>query len=318
MVGHDRRLTRDAGTPTFPGMGDERGSVVERLTALRQYQASGERAPHKPLLVLLALGQLARTGSSELTWSAAEERLVALLREFGTPSSTGPQAAAYPFTRLRGDGVWRLSRDVPNDSLGPLREAPIAGSFTDDIERALTRSPDTIYMAARAIVLAQFPMSIAPDVLAAAGFEPDLDTAVLVPAAERRRSGLWRQQVVMAWDRACAFCGFDGSLAGMPVGIEAAHVRWFNFGGPDELDNGLALCSLHHKLLDRGVLGLSDPETIAVSQAYAAVSEPGKRIYDLHGARLRPRPGTSVPSIEHVAWHRAQVFKGEPLSPVHA
>ncbi len=33
------------------------------------------------------------------------------------------------------------------------------------------------------------------------------------------------------------------------MGIGAAHVQWFNVGvgGPDNLDNGLALCSLHHK-----------------------------------------------------------------------
>lgn len=298
-------------------MGTDPGSAVERLTVLRQYHASGERAPHKPLLVLLALAQLANTGSSQLPWSVVEERLGALLQEFGTPSAKGPQAAAYPFTRLRSDGVWQLSRDVPHDNLTALRQEPITGSFAEDIERALTRSPQHVYMAARSIVTGQFPATIAPDVLAAVGFDPELDAGVggwAIPQAERRRSAQWRQQVIMAWDRACAFCGFDGSFAGMPVGIEAAHVRWFNFGGPDELDNGLALCSLHHKLLDRGVLGLGDPDTIVVSQSFAAVSEPGKRVYDLHGTRLRPRPGTRVPSLEHVAWHQSEVFKGEPLS----
>jgi putative restriction endonuclease len=33
----------------------------------------------------------------------------------------------------------------------------------------------------------------------------------------------------------------------------------------DELDNGLALCSLHHKLFDRGVFGLDDDLTVVVS-----------------------------------------------------
>jgi putative restriction endonuclease len=39
---------------------------VERLSALRQYQHNGKRVPHKPLLMLMALGRLAETGSSEL------------------------------------------------------------------------------------------------------------------------------------------------------------------------------------------------------------------------------------------------------------
>jgi putative restriction endonuclease len=49
------------------------------------------------------------------------------------------------------------------------------------------------------------------------------------------------------------------------VGIEAAHIRWFNFGGPDELTNGLALCFRYHKHLDRGVLGFADEETDGVA-----------------------------------------------------
>ena len=80
---------------------------VERLTALRQYQHNGKRVPHKPLLVLMALGRLAETGSSELPWSETEERLANLIAEFGPSTRTGRrQSAAYPFTRLRTDGVW--------------------------------------------------------------------------------------------------------------------------------------------------------------------------------------------------------------------
>ena len=292
--------------------------VVTKLTSLRQYQGDGKRAPHKPLLVLLALGQLQSTGSSAMPWSMVEARLGALLAEFGTPSRQGSTSAAYPFTRLRADHVWQLTRDVPNDNLGPLRESPIGGSFTPDIEHALKAAPGQALDAARIIVEQQFPLTVAPDVLFSAGLDPDLvfGTSVTPPpdAERRRRDPAWRHRILEAWDRSCAFCGFDGSLAGSPVGIEAAHVRWFNFGGPDSLDNGLALCSLHHKLLDRGVLGLEDPETVRVSTTFAAVSSTGRTIYDLHGRKLRPRPGTALPSPEYIAWHDNEVFKGASLS----
>jgi putative restriction endonuclease len=80
--------------------------VLTRLASLRQYQRHGQRSPHKPLLVLLALGRLAATGSSELPWSDAEDALAGLIAEFGPPSRTGrAQSAAYPFTRLRADGI---------------------------------------------------------------------------------------------------------------------------------------------------------------------------------------------------------------------
>ena len=113
---------------------------IERLTALRQYQHNGKRVPHKPLLVLMALGRLAETGSSELPWSETEERLANLIAEFGPATRTGRrQSAAYPFTRLRADGVWKLSRDVPMDDVGPLDAAPITGRLESSLERALSR-----------------------------------------------------------------------------------------------------------------------------------------------------------------------------------
>ena len=291
--------------------------VVNALTALRQYQGDGRRAPHKPLLVLLALGQLNATGSSALKWSAVEERLGALLAEFGTATMTGPSAAAYPFTRLRSDGVWQLSRDVPNDIVGPLNSEPIEGHFSPEIEAELRRSPATLNAVARALVESQFPLTIAPDVLSAVGLDPDVvfsTAATMTVLDARKRDVNWRRQIVAAWDRSCAFCGFDGALGGAPVGIEAAHIRWFNFEGPDELDNGLALCSLHHKLLDRGAIGLRDPGTVIVSSSFSAVGAAGRAVYELHGRELRPRPGTVLPAPEYVMWHHAEVFKGDPLT----
>jgi putative restriction endonuclease len=79
---------------------------VDRLAALRQHQHNGKRAPHKPLLLLMALGRLAETGSSEMPWSDVEERLADLIAEFGPATRTGRrQSAAYPFTHLRTDGL---------------------------------------------------------------------------------------------------------------------------------------------------------------------------------------------------------------------
>ncbi len=284
-----------------------------RLFSIRQYQASGQRAPHKPLLIVMALAQFERTGSSELAWPIVEEQLGKLLDEFGVPKK-GSQLPSYPFTRLRADGIWQLSVDVPDDLITPLREQVVTGRFTDDIEAELRRDPAQIPGLARAVVEAQFTSSIADDVLAAVGFDPEScrDGVRMIAAPERRRSAAWREQIMLAWNRSCAFCGFDGALGGAAVGIEAAHVRWFNFDGPDELDNGMALCSLHHKLFDRGALGLSDGRVV-VSTYFTANTEAGRRTYDLHDVVLRPRPGTIMPAESHIEWHTSQVFKGMAL-----
>ena len=130
----------------------------------------------------------------------------------------------------------------------------------------------------------------------------------------RRRDPRWRSRVLQAWDRQCAFCGYDGQVVGAAVGIDAAHVRWFAFGGPDTLENGLALCVLHHKLFDLGALGLDAALRVRVSSTFTARTEAGRAVYDLHDRELRPRPGTRLPDPAHIAWHVREVFKGEHLT----
>ncbi len=298
----------------MPSLTDE---VLQRLASLRQHERDGRRSPHKPLLVLLALGRLAETGSSRIPWSVAEQKLADLIEEFGPPSQTGrAQSAAYPFTRLRADGVWTLDSDVPMDRVTPLRQG-VSGGLEAELEQVLRNHPALLSNAARTLVDAHFPGTVAPDVLIAVGLDPELVDADTGPITtvqpDRRRSSAWPAAVLEAWDRQCAFCGFDGMAGGVPVGLEAAHIRWFKLDGPDDLDNGLALCSLHHKLFDRGMLGLDDDVTVVVSKRFSARTPHGRAVYELHGRRLAPRPGTPLPAQRHAAWHREQVFHGSPL-----
>ncbi|WP_457189546.1 phosphorothioated DNA-binding restriction endonuclease [Nocardioides sp. P5_E3] len=290
-------------------------SAVPELTRLRQHRRDdGARSPHKPLLVLLALGRLARMGSSALSWEEARTELAALLENFGPVSKTEPaQAAAYPFTRLRSDGVWVLDEDVDMDKVAQLNDIAPTGRLSAAVEAQLA-SPGALHATARELVEAEFPPSLFADVLTAAGLDPDEVFGTVVRLPGRKRSTSWAASILAAWDRQCAFCGFDGQLGSGSVGLDAAHVRWFNHDGPDDPDNGLALCSLHHRLFDRGALGLTAEYRVQVSGAYSARTGAGRRVYDLHDVELRPRPGTPVPASAHVTWHQREVFKGVRLS----
>lgn len=299
----------------------DREWVLARLAGLRLHQRDGRRSPHKPLLVLLALGRLANTGSSALPWSQAQVQLGDVLAEFGPASRTSrSQSAAYPFTRLRSDFIWVLDRDVPMDKVGPLTAGQVTGSFAPQVEKILVDDPDLLASAARALVDSHFPDTVAADVLSAVGLDPEtvLRATDTVPdpigISQRRRDPLWREAIIQAWDRQCAFCGFDGQILGATVGIDAAHVRWFALDGPDEPDNGLALCALHHKLFDRGALGLDLDLRILVSDTYTSRTTTGRALYDLHGSTVRARPGTVTPAEQHLDWHRRWVFKGQPLA----
>ena len=73
---------------------------------LHVWRARGDRAPHKPLLVLWAIGRCLRGEPRMASYGDVATSLGALLREFG-PSRRSVHTS-FPFWRLRADGVWEV------------------------------------------------------------------------------------------------------------------------------------------------------------------------------------------------------------------
>ena len=87
-------------------------------------------------------------------------------------------------------------------------------------------------------------------------------------------------------------------------------MRWHSQDGPDDLANAIALCSLHHALLDCGVVGLSRGLRVTVSPLYVATSQAGCAIDALAAQPLLTvRPGQPSVDAIYVNWHATQVFK---------
>lgn len=165
---------------------------------------------------------------------------------------------------------------------------------------------------ARLLLDLHFPPSLHGELCEAVGLELEpTETGHLVPA-RRQRGRRMRELVLTAYEYRCAFCGYDGRIGTVPVGLEAAHVRWWAFGGPDDVDNGLCLCSLHHKLLDKGVLGVDASHRILVSQHFVGHSPAAREhVAALAGRPLiGPQPGVRPVAADHRAWHASQVFHG--------
>ncbi|UUU32291.1 HNH endonuclease [Streptomyces sp. CA-210063] len=286
-----------------------------RIAKLRQWTRSGTRAPHKPLLLLHALGRFQQDADSELRYSAVEKDLQSLLTEYGPPNRTTP---AYPFHHLVSDGVWEVRTDLgpgsPGTGVRVLRETGATGRLTPELRTALRGEPELLGQMARLLLDLHFPPSLHSELCEAAGLELEpAHTGHLVPA-RRQRDRRMRELVLTAYEYRCAFCGYDGRIGTVPVGLEAAHVRWWAFGGPDDVDNGLCLCSLHHKLFDKGVLGVDDGHRILVSQHFVGHSPAAREhVVALAGRPLiGPQPGIRPVAADHRAWHTSQVFHGTP------
>ncbi|MFF2726920.1 phosphorothioated DNA-binding restriction endonuclease [Streptomyces sp. NPDC058008] len=294
---------------------------VERTAELRQWTRSGVRAPHKPLLFLYALSRFRRDADDELRYSAVEDDLRRLLAEYGPANPTTP---AYPFHHLVSDGVWEVRTErgpgSPGTGVRALRATGAAGRLTPELRAALRRDPSLLGRMTRVLLDLNFPPSLHGELCEAVGLELEEAETEVVAAGRRQRDRRMRELVLTAYEYRCAFCGYDGRIGTVPVGLEAAHVRWWAFDGPDDVENGLCLCSLHHKLFDKGVLGLGegrDPgvdHRILVSQSFVGHSAAAREhVVALAGRPLiGPQPGVRPVAATHRSWHTGQVFHGSP------
>lgn len=126
------------------------------------------------------------------------------------------------------------------------------------------------------------------------------------------RDRIFRTRVLKAYDRRCAFTGFQFINGGGRAEVEAAHIKSVQYKGPDVVQNGLALSGTVHWMFDRGLLSVADNAQILLSN----------HINDVDGVRkiLLPSGRAQFPEELHdhpdgafLRWHREHCFKGVAL-----
>jgi putative restriction endonuclease len=279
--------------------------LLYNISNLTVWKKNGQRAPHKPLLILFALGQYQNHKKLELPYEEVRDKLRNLLIEFGPPrKSYHPEE---PFARLVGDGIWKLSAPVDlrkfNDK--QLLASGVAGGFNQEVIHLLQNNPSLVPVMATKILEEHFPDTIHDDILKEVGLDLSL-------YKKKPRDPLFREKILRAYEYSCALCGFNVRLGKNLVAVEAAHIQWHQAGGPDNEDNGIALCSLHHKLFDRGVFTVSKERKMLVSEEAHGTNGFEEWLMRYHGQTLRSpiRPEYS-PKDLFLQWHVREVFRGK-------
>ena len=270
-----------------------------------QWKSGTKRAPHKPLLFLYALGQW-QQGNKAIPWVTAQPMLTYLLNRFGMPAKK--QTPENPWGRLSKDKLWRLNPQTfeinGNFSSRIFTETQSIGELSQEVQDHLTTHPEDLIRWAYEILDDQFPQTQHYDILASCG----ITTHERVNQTKRKRNPSFAAEVLRNYGNRCAICGFNLQLDHQIVGLEAAHIQWHAFNGPDTVENGLALCSLHHKLFDYGAFGLTDELSVVVSRKLN-----GSSIQDIakfQGAKLYKHPIDFLePDLEFVRWQRKEVLK---------
>lgn len=290
----------------------DRDSVVQKFENLRLWQRGGVRAPHKPLLVLYAIGKLLRGEGRLIPYSEVDENLGNLLREYGPKRSR--YVTEFPFWRLQNDGIWEIpgAESIRETSSGDAKKGDlvrynVSGGFTEDIARQLEKDSGLALEIVQNMLDAHSPYLIHEDILQAAGIEPTLKSPNRL-----KRNPNFRPNILKAYEYKCAVCGYNVRLGHNPVALEAAHIKWHQAGGPDVEVNGLALCSLHHKLFDRGAFALSNDLEILVSDDAHGTAGSYEWLMRFHGEKLNfPERQTYYPDETYTRWHVREVFQGE-------
>lgn len=278
--------------------------LKQRLQKLSVWRKGDQRAPHKPLLILYALAQFKAKKEKWVSYQEMKPKLTKLLMEFG------PQRQSYhpeqPFVRLTTDGIWQLSKetDLKNPKNNILLSDNVEGSFTDEVFMLFDKRQLLIKEVAELILQDHFPESIHDDILMAVGLDLDINI-------KRTRDPHFRDKILRAYEYSCAICGFNVRLGNKLVGVEAAHIKWHQMGGPDTEGNGMALCFMHHKLFDRGVFTINPSRKLIVSEEAHGSSGFDEMLMAFHGKEIRsPVHPDYSPERMFMNWHVREVFKG--------
>lgn len=293
---------------------------LDEIRKIRPHQSRGRRAPYKTLLLLWMIARVAEGKPPMVRFRDAEDELKELMTSYRIGKKLAVQ---YPFVYLAdssqlwrvednsGNNIHEMTTPLPPDKRQPRRESirflrsDATGYLAPDFVEAL-RDENVRSEVVNELLKVQFPEGLHNVMLR------DLELSEYVYYKARKRDPNFRLAVLDAYREQCAFCGFDSRLRDSAIGIDAAHIMMHSHGGRDTVDNGLALCVLHHRLFDRGAMGISDDMLLLVSPLLTGVSRSTQQQVSGLESREITAPSSSheSPHVANVRWHRDEIFVG--------
>lgn len=218
---------------------------------------------------------------------------------------------AVPYRDITGRFAERLLREMGSaaDAGRTLRGASVRvlerGDFLAIVDQGLldTLAPDN------RIRLELDPLHIDPETKALLAEAPDQRRIELVLHNRKIREANFRNHVLAAYDSTCAVTGLRIVNGGGKAEAEGAHIWSVADGGPDVVQNGIALSATAHWLFDRHLIALDDDFRLLVS--HNKVPAELRQLFPSMGERIRlPGDRTLRPRKDYVARHRERFAGG--------
>ena len=288
-----------------------RDQLIQAVLGVKRWNRNDQRAPHKPLMIAYTLAQYILGHGQYLDFvTEVDAQVNVLLRRFGPTRKA--YHCHYGFWRLINDGFWSLlnastclprksNTDPPKSELVKHR---VKGGFCDEAYQLLHDSPQFTLELLETVLLANFPESMVPDIMAHLGLEFSAGFVRRI-----KRDPNFRSNILRAYNYQCAICSYDLRLDETSFGLEAAHIKWKQFHGPCDVDNGMSLCALHHKAFDKGAISINSNLELLISPTLNGGSVSEMLFWQFEGKQIYlPRNEVYHPNLDYVQWHNREVF----------
>lgn len=284
--------------------------IIKRFRSLTIWNKGGQRAPHKPLLCLLAISKVIEGKERLLPFRMIEKKLSELLVSFGPPrKACYPE---YPFWFLKYDpNIWEFRSASPivlgarsQPTRAALLRSEAEAGFREDVFHAIKHDEAVRSQIISDLLASHFPETIHEDILQSLNLRMGTE-----PIKCNQRDPQFREKILSAYEYRCAVCGFNVRIGQVVIALEAAHIKWHQAGGPDTHENGLSLCSLHHKLFDRGAFTVDTDHRALISERAYGTEGFIEHLGRYHKKPLiKPHRESYRPKGDFLSWHMYQVF----------
>ena len=316
-------------------------TYIRQFTHLRRApnvmftSATGNRAPHKPILLLAVLDLVAR-GVITSPFIEISGDLVELNELFnlywrrifplGQTSSI-----AFPFSRLHNEPFWELI-PLPGREISPatinnistvtqLRSLALGARIDGDLFLYL-QAPTSRSVLREALMRSCFSEEARAAleeqaVINAEAFDysKELEEKAHMPLVRETlaedeykpaaRDQGFRRIVVATYDHRCALCGVRIVTPEGHTVVDAAHIIPWSRSRNDDIRNGMALCKLCHWAFDEGMMGVSDNYNVITSRQISANPNAPGFLQTLSGRGIIGPPDQDLwPARQYLAEHR--------------
>jgi putative restriction endonuclease len=273
----------------------------------------GKPALKKPLCLLLIISKFENQliKENKIRFTDLEKELGELITAFGGRSNKSGPKANQPFQYMNSSDFWVLNlpagvelthkRDLP---IKILREQETFVQLQDDIFEMLKTSREYRAIAADFILKKWWPETIQEEILST------LSLPIYTPISfKQQRNKEFAEEVLSNFRYRCAICGFNATFNKSHFGLDGAHIRWFSQNGPDQINNGLALCKIHHWAFDKGAMSIT-PNTFKIEVSPLFIGRDNRSIEiieSFNGREIFPFR-EAAPDQQYLDWHQDFIF----------